>query len=152
MGTEGMLSPQAWGALTSGQLGIESQQGGLGRNQRAGLLGREPSCGDECAPRVERAMEGQPGGYTGLKRKKGFPGGASGKESTCQCRRHRRQGFDPWVGQICWRRTWQPIPVFFPGESHGQRSLVGYTVHRVAKSWTRLKYFSMHNAHVCMIG
>ena len=25
-----------------------------------------------------------------------------------------------------WRRKWQPTPVFLPGESHGQRSLVGY--------------------------
>ena len=24
-----------------------------------------------------------------------------------------------------WRRKWQPTPVFLPGESHGQRSLVG---------------------------
>ena len=30
----------------------------------------------------------------------GFPGGASGKESPCQCRRHKRRGFDPWVGKI----------------------------------------------------
>ena len=35
--------------------------------------------------------------------------------------------FDPWVGKIRWRREWQPIPVFFPGESHGQRSLEGYS-------------------------
>ena len=28
----------------------------------------------------------------------GFLGGASGKESTCQCRRHKTHGFDPWVG------------------------------------------------------
>ena len=34
-------------------------------------------------------------------------------------------GFDPWVGKIPWRRVWQPTPVFLPGESHGQRSLVG---------------------------
>ena len=34
--------------------------------------------------------------------------------------------FDPWVGKIPWRRKWQPSPVFVPGESHGQRSLVGY--------------------------
>ena len=27
----------------------------------------------------------------------------------------------------CWRRKWQPTPVFLPGESHGQRSLVGYS-------------------------
>ena len=35
--------------------------------------------------------------------------------------------FDPWVRKIPWRRTWQPIPVFLPGESHGQRSLEGYS-------------------------
>ena len=55
-----------------------------------------------------------------------FPGGASGKEPACQCRRHKRCGFDPWVGKIPWRRSWQPTPVFLPGESHGQRSLAGY--------------------------
>ena len=32
---------------------------------------------------------------------------------------------DPWVGKIPWRRKWQPIPVFLPGEVHGQRSLEG---------------------------
>ena len=32
---------------------------------------------------------------------------------------------DPWVGKIPWRRKWQPTPVSLPGESHGQRSLVG---------------------------
>ena len=36
-------------------------------------------------------------------------------------------GFDPWVGKIPWRREWQPTLVFLPGESHGQRSLVGYS-------------------------
>ena len=35
--------------------------------------------------------------------------------------------FDPWVGKIPWRRKWQPIPVLLPGESHGGRSLVGYS-------------------------
>ena len=50
-----------------------------------------------------------------------------GKESTCQCRRHRGCGFDPGVGKIPWRRKWQPTPVFLPGESHGQRILVGYS-------------------------
>ena len=56
----------------------------------------------------------------------GFPGGASGKESDCQCRRPGRCGFNPWLGKIPWRRAWLPTPVFLPGESHGQRSLVGY--------------------------
>ena len=58
---------------------------------------------------------------------RGFPGGPSGKESAWQCRRHKRLGFSPWVGKIPWRRKWQPTPVFLPGESHGQRSLVGYS-------------------------
>ena len=50
-----------------------------------------------------------------------------GKESTCQCRRCKRRGFSPWVEKIPWRRTWQPTPVFLPGEFHGQRSLTGYS-------------------------
>ena len=34
----------------------------------------------------------------------------------------RRKSFDPWVRKIPWRGKRQPIPVFFPGKSHGQRS------------------------------
>ena len=34
-------------------------------------------------------------------------------------------GFDPWVGQIPWRRQWHPTPVLLPRKSHGRRSLVG---------------------------
>ena len=56
----------------------------------------------------------------------GFPGGASGKESACQCKRPKRQGFSPWVGKIPWRMAQQPTSRFLPGESHGQRSLMGY--------------------------
>ena len=56
----------------------------------------------------------------------GFPGDASGKEPACQCRRHKRHGFDPWVRKIPWRRTWEPTPVFLLRESHGQRTLVDY--------------------------
>ena len=58
--------------------------------------------------------------------KRGFPGGAS-VERACQCTRHKRRRFDPWVGKIPWRRAWQPTPVFLPGESHGQRSLACYS-------------------------
>ena len=36
-------------------------------------------------------------------------------------------GFHPRVEKIPWRRKWQPTPEFFPGESHGQRSLEGYS-------------------------
>ena len=38
-----------------------------------------------------------------------------------------RHGFNPWVGKISLRREWQPTPVFLLGESHEQRSLVGYS-------------------------
>ena len=55
----------------------------------------------------------------------GFPGGASGKETDCQCRRHKRRGFYPWVRKITWSRKWQPTPVFLPGESHGQKEAGG---------------------------
>ena len=34
----------------------------------------------------------------GLRKDKGFPGGTSGKEPACQCRRHKRCRFDPWSG------------------------------------------------------
>ena len=56
-----------------------------------------------------------------------IPGGTSGKELACQCRRHKSCRFDPWVGKIPWRRKWQPTPVFLPEEFHGRRSLVGYS-------------------------
>jgi len=83
--------------------------------------------------------------YTNIQ---GFLGGASSKEHTCQCRRHKRCGFDAWIRKIPWRRKWQPTSVFLPGESHGQRSLAGYTVHRVAKSQAWLKQLSMHTLEV----
>ena len=38
-----------------------------------------------------------------------------------------RPRFDPWVQKIPWRRAWEPTPGFLPGESHGQRSLMGYS-------------------------
>ena len=38
-----------------------------------------------------------------------------------------RPTFNLWVGKIPCRRAWQPTPVFLPGESHEQRSLVGYS-------------------------
>ena len=58
----------------------------------------------------------------------GFPGGASGKEPTCQCKRGERLRFDPWVGKIPCSRKWHPTPVLLLGKSHGQRSLAGYSL------------------------
>ena len=70
-------------------------------------------------------------------RKKQLPWWLSGKEPTCQCRRHSRLGFNPWVRKSPWRRKWQPTPAFLPGKSHGQRSWV--TVHGV-KSQTMTQW------------
>ena len=71
----------------------------------------------------------------------GFPGGTSGKVPTCQCRKHRRLGFHPWVRKIPWRRAWQPTPVFLPEESPwtevpgGLRSIGSQ---RVGHDWSNL--------------
>ena len=53
----------------------------------------------------------------------GFPDGSDGKESTCNT---GDQSSIPGLGRSPWRREWQPIPVFLPGEFHGQRSLEDY--------------------------
>ena len=74
----------------------------------------------------------------------GFPGGASGKESTCQCRRPKRRKLDPLVGKMPWRREWQLIPVFLPGKFQGQRSLAGY-IPRGRKESDMTKGLSMHS-------
>ena len=52
----------------------------------------------------------------------GFPGGTTVKNPPTSA---REVG---WIlgWKMPWRRTWQPTRVFLPGESHGQRSLVGY--------------------------
>ena len=54
--------------------------------------------------------------------------------------RRERPGFDPWIGKIPWRRTWQPTPVLLPGESHGQRSLAGCSPPgcTVGHDWSKL--------------
>ena len=76
-----------------------------------------------------------------------YPGGASGKESTCQCRRPKRCRFDPWVRKIPWRRAWQPTLVFLPGESHGQRSLEGYSPYSCKESdMTDLAHTYIHHS------
>ena len=53
-----------------------------------------------------------------------FPGGSDRRRSCLWC---GKLGLDPWVRKIPWRKEWQPTPVFLPGISHGQRSLVGYS-------------------------
>ena len=60
-------------------------------------------------------------------RVRGFPGGAGGKESTCQGRTRQRRKVDPYDRKVLWSRKWQPAPGFLPGKFQGQRSLVVYS-------------------------
>ena len=67
-----------------------------------------------------------------------FPGGANGKQSACQCRRHKRRGFDPWVGKIPWRSKWQPTPVFLePGNSMGRGASEAHKRHEIQSAAER---------------
>ena len=59
--------------------------------------------------------------YTGL------PRWLSNKGPACPCWRRGRHVYHPWVRKIHCRRKRQPTPVFLPGKSHGQRSMVGYS-------------------------
>ena len=54
------------------------------------------------------------------------------------CLQCGKNGFNPWVRKIPWRRAWQPTPVFLPGESHGQRSLEGYILSG-CKEWDTME-------------
>ena len=67
---------------------------------------------------------------------KGFPGGASGKESAYQCRRRKRRKFNPWVEKIPRSRKWQHTPVLMPGKFYWQRSLAGYSPQGYKESYT----------------
>ena len=79
----------------------------------------------------------------------GLPSWLSGKESACQCRRHKRYSFNPWVGKIPWRRKWHPTPVFLSGKPHGQRSLVGYSPWGLKNSDTTLHTYAHSTQQVC---
>ena len=73
----------------------------------------------------------------------GLPWGLIGEESTCQCRRHRKCRFNPWVRKIPWRDKLKPTLVFLPGDSGEQRSLEG-SGPQGHKNRTRLKQLSTH--------
>ena len=83
-----------------------------------------------------------------------FPGGTSGKEPACQCRRHKRHGFSPWVGKIPQRRSWQPTPVFLPGDSHEQMEpdRLHIESQRVGmRQSSRILITSIKSIHLCYI-
>ena len=87
---------------------------------------------------------GPPGGITGTVRPQGaFPSAASGKDHASQCRRHKRYGFNSWVGMIPWRRAWHPTPsilawrILWTEEPGGLQSIR-------LQSQTQLKWPSTH--------
>jgi len=53
--------------------------------------------------------------------------GGSAVKNPPTIQKPQKTQFDPWVGKIPWRKEWLRTPIFFPGESHGQRSLAGVT-------------------------
>ena len=65
----------------------------------------------------------------------GGPGSVGGEESSCRCRRPGRQRFDPWAGEIPWRRRWQPAPVLLL-QNPMDRGAWRASVHRVTRSRT----------------
>ena len=69
-----------------------------------------------------------------LRLPQGFPGGVSGKEFTCQCRRCE---FSPWAEKLPWRRKWEPPSEFLHGKSHGQEpsGLQSMGLQRVRRNW-----------------
>ena len=76
----------------------------------------------------------------------GFPGGSRGKEPVCQCRRHKRHGFNPWVDNIPCSRKWQRNADFLPGKFHGQKEQDGLWIH--GSTVSRLStWFTVQNRH-----
>ena len=63
--------------------------------------------------------------------RKGFLGGPSGEECTCQGRRRERHGFGLWVVNVPWRRKWQPLPYSCQGNPT-DREAWWASVHRAA--------------------
>ena len=76
--------------------------------------------------------------WGGRSAKRVFPGGASGKEPACQCRKHETHGFNPWVEKIPWRGAWHPLQ-YSCLENPMDRGAWQATVHGVTKSQTQLK-------------
>ena len=73
---------------------------------------------------VQPSQEGV--GRTDFKKYMSFPGGLVVKNPPASARDRRDTGSTPRSGRSL-EREWQPTPVFLPGESHGQRSLTGYS-------------------------
>ena len=84
----------------------------------------------------------------------GFPGGTSGKEPTCQCRRHKRHVFNTWVRKNPLEEGTATHSSILCLENPMDKGAWWATVHGVAQSWTWLKQLSTHtrcSEHECII-
>ena len=81
--------------------------------------------------------------------KTGFPSGSVVKNQLAHAWDAGDVGSDPWVRKIFWKRKQQPTPVFLPGKSHGQRSLVGYSPwgHKVSDTAEQLSVHACTHTH-----
>ena len=80
-----------------------------------------------------------------------FPGGTSGEESTCQCRRHKVSSFDSWVVKIPWMRKMATHSSILPWKFPWTREAWWATVHGVAKSLTWLNTDTQWIFHICLL-
>ena len=69
-----------------------------------------------------------------------FPNRNSDKEPVCQCRTHKRRRFNPWIRKISWRRAWQLILVFLPGNPMDREAwrLQSVQSQRIRHNWSNL--------------
>ena len=80
-----------------------------------------------------------------------FPGGAGDKEPDCQCRRHERHEFNPWVRKIFWRKAWQPhssIPAWRILWTEDPGWLQSMVLQRVGHDWNNWAQYS-HIPYFC---
>ena len=113
----------------------EKRRGNRSRDTKKKAIGRWQRL-EWCVHKPRNVWDYQPP-YLG----RGFPGGTSGKEPACQCRRCKRCRFDPWVGKIRWKEHGDPLQsccLENPKDKGAWRAMV----HTVAKSQPWLKRFS----------
>ena len=81
----------------------------------------------------------------------GFPDGSADTESACSAGDTRKLGSIPGVGKVHWGRERLPTPVFLPGESHGQRTLVGHSPQGCKESDTTEQLSPSTMSIVCVL-
>ena len=143
--------PKSQSLFTSAKLNFRNRVlSEVEKNSFIGLPGKEGHSG------LLPSQSPNPGGFgenfhdnalsRGMLKRLALPRWLSGRKSALRCKSRRRQGFDPWVRKIPWRRKWQPFQ-YSCWDSPMNRGAWWATVYGVAKNWTWLKWPSMHSLH-----